>query len=603
MTLERLRELLHEAPTQDTWDAAMDLVRAATGVDRGVYVDYLLAHGAEWPRPLRRLTSEDVPARLDPLPALWSICGTLSLRNAGLKPEDVLRLTRSGQLGGLHGLDLSYNHVGAMGASAVADCPELSGLAFLDISRSRIGDDGARALAQSTTLSSLRHLRVGRANLRSAGVQSLLDSALLATLDTLDLDTTTVGVRGAQALADNPDAANLRTLDMHACSLGDNGAAALARSPHLRVERLRWSQNGLGQGAIDALTDGPLLTHLRHLDLTGNGPAMGGALAGLARARTNQLETLVLHGAGIVVADLRALVHAQSAAHLRRLDPGLEFKRRQEAASVLLESSHLRNLETLHLRGLKLSTALMLAGSRALPGLTNLYVEVLEVDPDGAMIFPYAPQVAKLQRVTLDAGSDTASLRTVVASAGIAHVRHLDLRGQAVDDALIEALADNPAAASLETLRLQEPALGDRAARAIARSPHLRQLEELDLRSAAVSNEGAAELARAQWHRLQRLGLRFTAIGDVGVAALACAGAMPRVTEINLDTAEVTTGGFAAALERASRRQALAMLRPLTASDSVGAAGVGGLRDIARAKGIAGSGKMRRRDLIDALAK
>ena len=602
MSLERLRELLHEEPTQRTWDRALDLVRAAQGADRAVYVSYLVQHADSWPRALRRLTAEDVTIGLDPLPELWSICGTLSLGGSGLKPTDIENLTASGYLGHLCGLDLSNNHVGPAGARLLAQCAGLSRLTYLNVGRSRIGDDGARALADSPFLGGLEHLAVGRASLRSQGVQDLLSSRLLRGVHTLEIDRTSVGVRGAQALSRNPDAADLRALDAHGCSLQDSGAAALASSPLLRLQRARLSQNGLGLRTIEALADGPLLEHLRHLDLTGNGPAMSGGLAALARAASNRLESLVMHGAGIDVRDLRALVHATSASHLRALDPGLEFKRRHEVTSVLLESSHMGALEELHLGGLRLSAALLLAGSPALPSLRTLYVEVLEVDPDGALQFPYAPQVARLARLRLDAGADAPALEQVVTSMGMAHARHLELRGQAVTDELVEKMANNPAVANLRSLHLCEPALGDRSAAAIARSPHLRQLEELDLRSAGISNKGAQALARAQWPRLTRLGLRFTAIGDRGVAALAAAPAMPMVTELVLDTASVTPAGFADALGTATRRQALALLRPLTASNSTGAAGVGGLQDIARAKGMAGASKLRRSDLIDVLA-
>jgi Ran GTPase-activating protein (RanGAP) involved in mRNA processing and transport len=602
VTLERLRHLLHEEPSQETWDAALDLVRAARGPDRAVYVSYLIQHAEGWPAGMRRLTSEDVPASLDPLPDLWSICGSLSLQNAGLKPPDVIRLAQSGRLTNLESLDLSHNHVGPDGAIALAACRDLGGLTYLNLGRSRIGDEGARALGDSEQLRSVKHLCVGRASLRSGGVQDLLTSAMLSRVETLEMDHAAVGVRGGQALAANPDAGQLRSINFHACNLSDNGAAALASSPHLRLERARLSQNGLGLVAVEALADGTLLTHLRHLDLTGNGPLMGRGLAALAQARSNQLQSLVLHGAGIELSNLRALVHASSAQHLRALDPGLEFKRRHEVAPILLETSHLVHLEELHLRGLKLSAALLLAGSRSLPALRRLYVEVIDVDADGAMQFPYAPQVDKLSKLRLDAAGNAAGLEAVVTGPGMARVRHLELRGEAVTDGLVERLASNVAGAALRTLSVCEPALGDRAAVAIARSPHLRNLEYLDLRSAAVTNEGATALAAADWPHLRRLGLRFTAVGNAGVTALAGAGGMPVVTEVNLDCASATSAGFAEALDAATRRQALAMLRPLTATNSAGAAGVGGLREIAQARGLAGSGRLRRADLIDVLA-
>ncbi len=602
MTLERLRDLLHEAPTQATWDSALDLVRAAQGPDRAVYVDYLVQHAETWPAPTRRLTSEDVPSGLDPLPDLWPVCGALSLQNAGLKPPDVVALTEAQRLGQLRGLDLSHNHVGADGAAAVAGCPELSGLTHLDLGRSRIGDDGARSLGDSTALRSLSHLRIGSASLRSGGVQDLFSAPLMAQLESLEMDRTPVGVRGAQALAANPNAARLHTVDLHGCSLADNGAVHLAASTNLRVERVRLSQNGLGLAAVEALADGPLLEHLRHLDLTANGPLMGGGLSALARATSNRLESLVLHGAGIALPNLRALVHASSANHLRAFDPGLEFKRRHEIVPVLLETSHLTQLRELHLRGLKLSAALLLAGSPSMPSLQRLHVEVIDVDADGVLQFPWAPQVEKLTRLRLDAAGNSKGLEELVTGPGMARVRHLELRGEAVTDGLVERLASNVATTGLRTLSVCEPALGDRAATALARSPHLRNLEVLDLRSAGVTSEGATALAAADWPHLRRLGLRFTAVGDAGVTALAGASGMPLVTEVNLDTASATSCGFADALAAATRRQALAMLRPLTATNSVGAAGVGGLREIARARGLAGSGKLRRADLIDVLA-
>ena len=105
--------------------------------------------------------------------------------------------------------------------------------------------------------------------------------------------------------------------------------------------------------------------------------------------------------------------------------------------------------------------------------------------------------MAHLAKLRLDAAGNTGALEQVITSDGMARTRHLELRGEAVTDDLVEKLARNPAVSNLRTLRLCEPGLGDRAARAIARSAYLRQLEELDLRSAAITNDGAAELAAA----------------------------------------------------------------------------------------------------------
>src|SRR5690606_31486854 len=151
----------------------------------------------------------------------------------------------------LRSLVLSYNHVRADGAKALASLTQLRSLA---LGGNEIGDEGAWALASLTELTSLRLEDNG---LSPHGARAL---AKLHRLTVLELDGDAVGDEGARVLA---SLTNLVSLDLARNGIGNEGARALAALPKL-------ASLDLTANRVTALSIFRPMAHLRHLNLASN---------------------------------------------------------------------------------------------------------------------------------------------------------------------------------------------------------------------------------------------------------------------------------------------------------------------------------------------
>jgi hypothetical protein len=185
----------------------------------------------------------------------------------------------------LASIDLSWNHVGADGAGALA---ALRGLLRLRLYHNEVGPDGAAAIARRAR--PLQGLNLCGNRLGDDGAQALC-SWRLAALGELALGWNDIGDGGAQALAAGvwPD---LEVLNLRANRLGPEGAAAVMALPALR--RLGLDENPLGNAGLAALAAAPAFPRLVWLNLGGTG-LDDGAVDALLAARPAALRELRVH--------------------------------------------------------------------------------------------------------------------------------------------------------------------------------------------------------------------------------------------------------------------------------------------------------------------
>lgn len=236
--------------------------------------------------------------------------------------------------------------------------------------------------------------------LDDAVIGGLVADARVTTLTDLGLADNALGAGAVRALLDSPKTEGLRALDLSGNPLGDGGVATLAESPHLAtVETLLLARVGATGASVSALAASPHATALRQLDLGGNllGDAGGAALAGLTvRAR------LAADDAGIGGAGVRALL---------------------EAANVP-----------------RLSLAGNPVGAGGLAGLTRLSPAIVELSLAGALLGP----------------GDAVTLAAIDAPG----LRRLSLRGNALGDEGVRAVANAPWFARLTHLDVSDTGAG-----------------------------------------------------------------------------------------------------------------------------------------------
>ncbi len=247
------------------------------------------------------------------------------------------------------------------------------------------------------------------------------------------------------------------------------GAAALAaceRAPYLTRLRVRYGRSLV---AIEELLGGPLVGHLRTLELGNCGLGNRGA---------------------------RALAGCPRLAGLTDLDLWVNSLRAEEVR-LLTHSPHLA-------------------------GLTRLSLAHNAVGREGAKALAAAPAFGRLQGLGLAmCRIGNVGIEAMAAAPVLPPLRFLDLTGNCLTARGVEALVASPAADRLECLGLAGSRLGDKGARALAGSPRLRNLTRLDLTACGVGDDGARALAESpHLSRLEDLCVRWNEIGRAGKRAL-----------------------------------------------------------------------------------
>jgi uncharacterized protein (TIGR02996 family) len=134
-------------------------------------------------RGIRALVASRTLSRLDTLRLNGNPVGDGGVRELARSSLLNRLLARSGRL------ELREVATGANGAEALAECPALTGCNSLDLSDNHLGDRGFSALLRSRHTSRLRYLRVARNQITDAGILTARDvlSRTLPRLHTLDL--------------------------------------------------------------------------------------------------------------------------------------------------------------------------------------------------------------------------------------------------------------------------------------------------------------------------------------------------------------------------------------------------------------------------------
>ena len=291
-------------------------------------------------------------------------------------------------------------------------------------------------------------------------------------------------------------------------AVGVVGRALAYRFSRGFVETVILSPSQLRDSAAELAMTNPL----RCLRLMADGQADG--LLALADPNLSLFRELELC-AGYLGDGLAAPLAARDDPRFDRLD--LSFNSlSDQGLSILSRAGWLGSLRTL---GLSANTGI---GS---PGLRRL------LD---------AESLATLKWLDLsDIGLQAPSVRVVLNSVAGQKLERLDLAGNRLNDAGVQALAESDAMARMMTIRpiLNLRGNGIRAdgIAALADSPVADLVEDLDLSGNPIGDAGLHELARSRrFGRLRRLNLRDTRVVGSGWRRLASASWLGSVRELDL---------------------------------------------------------------------
>lgn len=305
-----------------------------------------------------------------------------------------------------------------------------------------------------------------------------------------------------------------------------------------------------------AVASSPHLARITELGLTSpSGITAAGVSAALGSVHLRALQRLHLRVDSSGAAALGDAPQGVQSLALNRgrgaLDPAWEPR--------LGRSDLAAGLTRLQLHGVALGAggARVIAESARFAGLNDLGVFTDDLGPEGILALLGSPHLGGLRRLTLSqAGTITSeafsrcawlgrlgALRltdcgpaaaALLAMSDVA-LDQLDLSGNGLGDAAIEALARWPPLARITRLYLARNTISDRGARALAASPHLGPLTELLLHGNAIGDDGVAALAAAdRLSRLAWLTLGTNRIGDGGAKAIAGSPHLARVTRLSL---------------------------------------------------------------------
>ena len=327
----------------------------------------------------------------------------------------------------------------------------------------------AEALAASPHVRQLRGLDFGGVlNQRTAAV---LARANFPWLTELSVTISANAPLAVAALAASAWFKNLRVLGVGAAEQNRGGhLEALAAVPPLpNLHTLRLETNQFVGADLAALARSKSFPALTALNLTGNSLGADGA-ASLAAADW-PLRSLNLRGCGLTYADVR----------------------------VLLSGPLLDGVRVLELGGNKLTAPAVkaLAASPKLAQVRHLTLAFSKIGKDGFAALGASPYLKNLTRLDVNVFADENGRAAVEDTcAFLDHVdapnlRRLDLGGQPVGLAGVEALATRLTFADLRWLGVQEGRIGNAGLAALAASPQLQQLVYLDVGMNQITDAAA----------------------------------------------------------------------------------------------------------------
>jgi hypothetical protein len=353
-----------------------------------------------------------------------------------------------------------------------------------------------------------------------------LDAALAAWPDASRAMTT--ATMGTEA---TPSLRIARRLVVDAGAVDRDAMHALLTSPHAaRVSSLALFGDDVTIGAVEAVIDaGGALTELQI-----GGTNLGDAASTLLADAALGVRILTFEGSGTTDASPIAIARGTGLATLAHLqyhdvqvgDRGLEalagaprsarlsFLRVSYAdvgargARAIARSAHLSGLTHLGfaLNHVGPDGARAIARSKPLRALRSLYLAENRLGAAGVVALAEHARFDRLEGLTLgyndDVGPD--ACRALVEAPWTAHLRELDVAGNAIGDAGLVALCRSPNMAALRDLNVSMNDLGDAAIEALLAAPFFARLERLDITHNANVGETAlsALCDRAEEHRI-----------------------------------------------------------------------------------------------------
>ncbi len=176
-----------------------------------------------------------------------------------------------------------------------------------------------------------------------------------------------------------------------------------------------------------------------------------------------------------------------------------------------------------------------LVRSPYLARLATLILDDNRIGPGGCEALARSENLLGLRRLEMVRNRfGDGGVRALVHSPCLRRLQWLGLFANDLGPQGVEALTGSELLENLTELDLSYNDLGDAGATVLARSGRLSNLEVLEMTACGLTARGVAALVRAAMPRLTRLQIAQNGLGDQGLAALASAPFLPRLTELRL---------------------------------------------------------------------
>lgn len=407
------RSLLHERPSEGLWQRVVDLLDAAMKHEPDRFRDQLLPYArgilARWPDPLR---------------------------SANVKQTHQLLARDATPLIGLYSWGLRVHSIGML-RRVIEKFPDTP-IAHLDLSGGKHPVKDLEWLASVDALGRCRSVKFDYFGFDGSRIGSIWKNSSGQLLETLSFNYTNIQPEDFAELARSPMIERVRTLRLRGSYNVDPAALddLLSTANFASLERLT-IMGGRGQQMVDFLdtfSRRPLLARLRGLRLSGylqHEEELKAYTRFFESLAGGKLEELGVSGASLSGAPLRAL----------------------------LESAKALNLSVLDLRTCSLTDedAEALASCEALEGLRLLGIADSQITEAG---YELVGRSKHLQLTRIDANSRAWNKRIKMMQKPENH-SCVDLRGEKVNDAMLEKLAHSPEWQCIRRLEMSNTTVTD----------------------------------------------------------------------------------------------------------------------------------------------
>jgi hemoglobin-like flavoprotein len=344
----------------------------------------------------------------------------------------------------------------------------------------------------------------------------------------------------------SPLVSTLRHLDLSRNALGPGGAASLAVSKYFsRLRTLALAQNNLGRQGLQLLLTSSGLNAVEELDISSNSLGPNGAMALASSSMARRLKSLDVSDNEIEDAGLAGLLGTPQLAGLSQLAVAQN--------SLTPSGIGLFDGVAMQVEGLDIShNELGERGGALLAGaMARIRVRKLRLQGTGLSGSELASIVQNGAGclTALDASEndmDSVGMDQLSRSPELRSVQHLVLNRTCNGPQGIISLMSSPYLMNLQSLEFNANNVGDRGVVEMASSSGLISLEELSLQDNGISFQGAVALSTSPLAgRLKCLDLSYNRLGDTGAEALAHGPNWQQLRKLRLVTNDVGLSGAA----------------------------------------------------------